>query len=224
MCGNGWKNKAAPAKRLNGKPRSVRVTRRGFRFSEIGLQTKQTFFCSFRAQSAPDALPRAMPWAMFFWGFLPVRRTLYPVRRSPRKAPASHLTEQKSRPNATYKSKPVPSPQHPAFPPSKDGEKCSKCRFSKCVKTLTASCKRGENVLSLCSEKRGYAPRAYPLFCSIEYQRLTKPEDVHVAPPGCTCRKNSKYSRRSGAYFRGEKPPFCPAIFLSRSREAMVYS
>ena len=114
--------------------------------------------------------------------------------------------------------------QHPAFPPSKDGEKCSKCRFLKCVKTLTVSCKRGENVLSLCSEKRGYAPRAYPLFCCIEYQRLTKPEDVHVAPPGCTCRKNSKYSRRSGAYFRGEKPPFCPAKFLSRSRKAMVYS
>ncbi len=143
----------------------------------------------------------------------------------------THFTEQKSRPNATYKTKPVPSPDTshlqpatPRFRPPKNGEKCSKCRFPKCVKTLTASCKRGENVLSLCSEKRGYAPRAYPLFCSIEYQRLTKPEDVHVAPPGCTYRKNSKYSRRSGAYFRGEKPPFCPAKFLSRSREAMVYS
>ncbi len=30
--------------------------------------------------------------------------------------------------------------------------------------------KTGENVLSLCSEKRGYAPRAYPLFRAIDYQ------------------------------------------------------
>ncbi len=223
MCGNGWKNKAAPAKRLNGKPRSVRVTRRGFRFSEIGLQTKQPFFCSFRAQSTRDTLPRAMPWAMFFWGFQPARRTKFPARRS--FYPVRHAFHGTKIPSKRHlQNETCSTPKHPAFPPPKNGEKCSKCRFPKCVKTLTDSCKRGENVLSLCSEKRGYAPRAYPLFCSIEYQRLTKPEDVHVAPPGCTYRKNSKYSRRSGAYFRSEKPPFCPAKFHSRSHEAMVYS
>ena len=56
------------------------------------------------------------------------------------------------------------------FPARKVCEKCPKCRFSECAQVLTASCKRAENVLSLRREKRGYAPRAYPLFCYIEYQ------------------------------------------------------
>ena len=113
------------------------------------------------------------------------------------------------------------APPH-AKPAGKTAEKCSKCRFSRCVRVLTTSCKRAENVLSLHREKRGYAPRAYPLFCCIDYQRLTRSLYVHIAPPGCTYRKNSKYFRRSGVYSRGGKTYICATGVACRTREPLV--
>ena len=79
-----------------------------------------------------------------------------------------------------------------------------------CVLTFRrhGTCKTLENFVSLCREKRGYAHRARPLFCIIEYQRLTGFQYVHIAPPACTYRKNSKYSRHSWAYPRRSKFPF----------------
>ncbi len=68
--------------------------------------------------------------------------------------------------------------------------------------------KTGENVLSLCSEKRGYAPRAYPLFRAIDYQRLTHLLYVHPGAAGCTYRNYSPHSRRYGAGLRLRKSPF----------------
>ncbi len=75
-------------------------------------------------------------------------------------------------------------------------------------KSLRQIWKTDEKVLTLCREKRGYAPRAYPLFCFVENQQVTSLLYVHIALPGCTCRKNCKYSRRHGAYFRLGEVPF----------------
>ncbi len=79
-----------------------------------------------------------------------------------------------------------------------------------CVLTFRRhrTCKTLENFVSLCRKKRGYAHRAHPLFCVIEYQRLTSILYVHMAPPAYTYRKKSKYSRHSWAYSRRSKPPF----------------
>ncbi len=66
-------------------------------------------------------------------------------------------------------------------------------------------CKRRFYFVSLCVEKRGYAARACPLFCFVDNQRVMYSVYVHAAPPGCTYRKNSKYSSRSRAYSRRPK-------------------
>ncbi len=82
---------------------------------------------------------------------------------------------------------------------------------SNCKRTLTAIWKPKKNVLSLYREKRGYAPCAYPLFCTIDYQRLTGIKSVHAGARGCTCRRYSPYSSRDGAGLRLRKSPFpCP--------------
>ena len=86
--------------------------------------------------------------------------------------------------------------------------------------TLNAVWKTEENVLSLCVEERGYAPRAYPLFCNIGNQRLTRRLYVHTAPPGCTSRKTSKYSNRYRAYSRPEKALFHSVQELFRRSHA----
>ena len=93
------------------------------------------------------------------------------------------------------------------------------CLKSASQKSLRQIWKTAENVLSLCREKRGYAPRAYPLFCRIDYQRLAPFLYVHVAPLGCTCRKNCKYSRRYRAYSRPKKMPFPRNKSAFRRRE-----
>ena len=83
-------------------------------------------------------------------------------------------------------------------------------------------CRNAEkcSIFPLRREKMGYAPRAYPIFCIVDYQRLTWLLYVHVAPPVCTSRKNSKYSRRYRAYFRREKMPVCPSQVPSVARSA----
>ena len=86
--------------------------------------------------------------------------------------------------------------------------------------TLNAVWKTEENVLSLCVEKRGYAPCAYPLFSSLDNQRFTRRVYVHTTLPGCTSRKNSKYSSRCGAYSRPEKAPFHSIQELFRRSQA----
>ncbi len=80
------------------------------------------------------------------------------------------------------------------------------------------TCKTLENFVSLGREKGGYAPCAYPLFCIADYQCVTRLGYVHVAPLGCTCRKNSKYSRQNSKYPRQDKLPF------SRSQKRLCRS
>ena len=84
--------------------------------------------------------------------------------------------------------------------------------------------KSGKNVLSLCIGKRGCAHWARPRFRIIDYQQLTLRVYVHIAPPACTSRKNSKYSRRSAAYSRGGKVPFRAEKVVSSRRRAKVCS
>ncbi len=79
-----------------------------------------------------------------------------------------------------------------------------------CVLTFRRhrTCKTLEIFVSLCRKKRGCAHRAHPLFCVIEYQRLTSILYVYIAPPAYTYRKNSKYSRRNSKASCPGKSPY----------------
>ncbi len=77
------------------------------------------------------------------------------------------------------------------------------------VKYVNGDLENGEKCIIFVCRKERNRNRRFSLFAYADYQRLTSLLYVHVAPPACTCRKNSKYSRRYRACFRQRKAYIC---------------
>ena len=91
-----------------------------------------------------------------------------------------------------------------------------------CVKYVNGDLENGEKCIIFVCRRERNRDRRFSLFAYTDYQRLTSRLYVHVAPPACTCRKNSKYSRRYRAYFRQRKAYICAPEVPSSARYNQV--
>ena len=93
-----------------------------------------------------------------------------------------------------------------------------------CVKYVNGDLENGEKCIIFVCRRERNRDRRFSLFAYTDYQRLTSRLYVHVVPPACTCRKNSKYSRSYRAYFRQRKAYICvPEVpFSARCNQARL--